>query len=137
MKHVVKEHYSVHEAQRMPQARRRRGAAFAENAAWLLAASTAFGGLAWIALLRRTDVSTIDGDSHRTGIVVCVSAAACAAMAGISWFLHRRNDYGVAISAALVRTYRDRTLEIHCTQRRMDREPTAFGEPREVTGAGS
>lgn len=137
MKNGVKEQYSVDKAQRTPPAQRCRAAAFAENVAWLLAASTAFGGLAWIALLRRTDVSTIDGDPHRTGIVVCVSAAACAAMAGLARFLHRRNDYGVVISAAPARTCRGRTRASHRPEPRMDREPTAFGEPRGVTGAAS
>lgn len=137
MKKIVREQYSVHRAQRTPQAQRCRAAAFAENAAWLLAASTAFGGLAWIALLRRTDVSTIDGDPRRTGLVVCVFAAACAAMAGLAWFLHRRNDYGVVISAAPARTYRGRPRANHRVEPRMDREPTAFVEPCGVTGAAS
>lgn len=65
--------------------------AVARGVAGVLAVFAAFAGLAWAALLRRTDDAAIDGDPRRVAMVFAVSCSACAVATGIEWLLRRRS----------------------------------------------
>ena len=111
--------------------------AVARGVAGVLAVFAAFAGLAWAALLRRTDHAAIDGDPRRVAMVFAASCSACAVATGIEWLLRRRSGAMDTDPVQGVRPLREASSQRHRTVSSNSRAAGEFDRPERLAGATS
>lgn len=111
--------------------------AVTRGAAGVLAVFAAFAGLAWAALLRRTDHAAIDGDPRRVAMVFAASCSACAVATGIEWLLRRRSGAMDAKPVQRARPAREDVSRRHRIVSSNSRAAGEFDRPELLAGATS
>lgn len=111
--------------------------AVARGVAGVLAVFVAFAGLAWAALLRRSDDAAIDGDPRRVAMVFAASCSACAVATGIEWLLRRRSGATDAKPVHRARPPREAASRHHRTVNSNSRAAGEFDRPERLAGATS